>query len=310
MALFAAACFVATQIDYQDISDRITSSQFEPSAEVADLSGNLELTDKGKRILYASSPVVAEGKEFNTNCAGGGDEHVNVLGCYYAKKIFVFAVKNDQVAGIKEVTLAHELLHAVWARLGEREHTKLGALLRQVYEKNAYLNDKMQYYAPSEFENELHSIVGTEVRDLPEELELHYAKYFKNRAAIVTTFEGYNEVFNQLMAQSEELSAKMAVLEKDITALKTDYEGRRDTLNAEITDFNRRADNHAFASNSDFYSERAILERDINDLNGLYEEINQKISEYNNLVEQYNAISVHLTELANSISSATPPVEF
>ncbi|MDR2336818.1 MAG: hypothetical protein LBE03_01805 [Candidatus Nomurabacteria bacterium] len=310
ITMFLVASFVATQIDYQDLSDRIASSRFEPSAEIVTLGNQLDLTEKGQRVLYASSPVIAGRETFNDNCTNGGDEHVNVLGCYHDKKIFVFAIDNEQVAGIKEVTLAHELLHAVWSRLGQSERAKLGELLNHVYSMNEKLADKIQYYDVSERDNELHSIIGTEVRDLPDELERHYAKYFKNRASIVATYDGYSEVFDALKRESEELSEQMRVLEQAVFDLKTEYEERWDTLSAEITDFNQRANTGAFVSESAFRSERAVLEQKTNELNNLYTTINQKIDEYNGLVEKYNAVSVHLTELANSISSTAPPVEF
>jgi hypothetical protein len=307
LALVVALGLLAARVDYQFLADKIASANFQPSQEVADLADKIHLTEKGRVILLASQPAVADRDLFNANCVKNTDENVNVLGCYHDRKIFVFAINHEQLSGIKEVTLAHELLHAIWSRLSDSEKTRLGAELRAVYAENAQLADKMQHYAASELENELHSVIGTEIKNLPETLEQHYAKYFQNRPAIAAIYAGYSAVFEELKAESDQLSAQMTALEQAIADLKTEYDERWDTLNAEIANFNQRANSGAFTSEAAFQKERAVLEKATADLSSLYTSINQKINDYNTLVEKYNTISVHLSELANSISSTAPP---
>src|SRR5690606_32509048 len=99
-------------------------------------------------------------------------------------------VANAQLDGIKEVTAAHELLHAAWDRLSKSEQTRLGALLEEAYTKigTDELEERMAYYErtqPGERANELHSIIGTEMADVGEELETYYKKYFIDRQQIV-----------------------------------------------------------------------------------------------------------------------------
>lgn len=101
-------------------------------------------------------------------------------------------------------TLGHEFLHAVFARLPESEQRNLGFKLEEFYQANkTYLDrytnltaDGYYYirhpdYDIYDFEEiwvpnrhtEMYAIFGTEVFDVPSDLEEHYSQYFQDRKA-------------------------------------------------------------------------------------------------------------------------------
>ncbi len=47
-----------------------------------------------------------------------------ILGCYNpsSRDIYIYNVTNSELDGVKEVTAAHEMLHAAWERLSESEN--------------------------------------------------------------------------------------------------------------------------------------------------------------------------------------------
>ena len=62
---------------------------------------------------------------------------------------------------------------------------------------------------PSVIPNELHSILGTEVRVLNPELEEYYARYFKDRLKIVELSEAYEQTFVALEKQVEQYQKQL-----------------------------------------------------------------------------------------------------
>lgn len=302
----AAVALVISFVDFRFIGDYLSGLGFKPSAEVTELENKLDLTDRGRVILRATYPNVEERESFNDNCKNV-DLTVNVLGCYYDGKIFVFDVNNAELAGIKEVTLAHEVLHAIYERLSFREQDEVNKSLQQVYDGNENLQKRMENYSEDVRLNELHSVVGTEVLEIPQKLEEYYARYFQRRDKILGMFEDYDSKFTELKMHSDELATELEKMAAEINQQKTDYLDAADELNTWITDFNNRAEDGYFASEADFYAEREILTAEINRVSALYDEVNQVIDNYNTLVNEYNEISVHYDELANSIDSNFAP---
>ena len=112
---------------------------YEPSAEMVAIRDSLSLTGEGEFLFKASAPKLSEREEFNTNCREILDEEMSVLGCYTDGDIYVYNIQSSELKGIREVTTAHELLHAVWKRMADGEKQELNRALHDVLAKNRIL---------------------------------------------------------------------------------------------------------------------------------------------------------------------------
>lgn len=287
--------------------DQVTVWSFQPSSEVKAIEERADFTSKGEFYFYASQPEVASGDRFNQGCPRY-EVGSPILGCYTTGKIYIFDVTNEKLAGIEEVTAAHEMLHAVWERMSDSEKREIGALLRAAYYHRADedLITRMEYYErtePGQFENELHAILGTEVPNLGDALEEYYAQFFENRQTILALHDGYSSVFESLSERSEELYDDLIALEQAITTKTALYNSDVAQLSSDIDDFNSRASRGAFASTSQFNQERAALMARSDQLEADRTAINNDIDRYNSKYEEYQEVASQIEALNDSIDS-------
>jgi Skp family chaperone for outer membrane proteins len=308
LAIIAATLAIYFFVDFTEISDRIKSIGYTPSPEITALESDLALTGKAKIILAASHPTIEDRDQFNTNCASHNIE-ISILGCYTGEKIYLYNITNPELAGIKQTTLAHELLHAIYSRLPTQERDRLTPFLTEIYHQHLdTLESRLNNYAESNRIDELHSIIGTELADLPPTLESHYAKYFTSRTNLLTYFNAYDTKFQSIQAEADTLLPQIESLKSAIESKTTDYYDGVDELNREIADFKRRADSDYFTSEAAFRAERATLQQESDRLTTLYESINALVIECNTLVDKYNANVTIAQSLTTSINSnAAPP---
>jgi hypothetical protein len=289
------------------LQDQLAAWGFKPSAQVASLEKDIDLTNTGTFYFNASAPQIDNATDFNAHCP---QQEINnpILGCYSNQHIYVYDVTEADLNGIQQVTAAHEMLHAIWARMSASDHDRIGALLQAQYDTMADkdLQNRMSYYQrnePGEFINELHSIIGTEVGSLSPELESYYGKYFKDRQKIVTYHAAYSKVFTDLANQADTLSGELTTLGADIDKERADYEAKVQSLSSDIDSFNKRAANGSFSSQSQFYSERNDLVDRTNQLDAERTELNQKIDTYNQKYETYQDVASRIQQLNGSIDS-------
>ena len=295
-------------VNRQFVLDQFTVWGYEPTASVQSLDNRVGFTDKGLFTFYATRPVVADSSEFNGKCPRQ-EAGSPILGCYTSDdRIYVFNISNQQLDGMKEVTAAHEMLHAVWMRKSADEQARLGALLTAAYEKKASpeLRERMAYYQrnePDAITNELHSILGTEVADLGPELESYYAEYFKDRNAVLKLHDQYNAVYKGLYTRADQLYASMEALSKSIENRSKAYDTSVAQLSGEIGSFNNRANNGNFTSLAQFNSERAVLVQRSAQLEAERTAINNDIASYTAMYDEYQALASQIEVLNNSVDS-------
>jgi hypothetical protein len=195
----------------QYVVDQVSVWQYHPNNAVTQLAVRSGMSDTGKFYFFASQPAIEEADTFNKDC-GRKEESTAILGCYDGKNIYIYNVTNTQLDGIKETTAAHEMLHAAYARMSVGEKQTVDALLEAEY--NKLKNDKefaerMAFYArtePGERDNELHSVIGTEVASISPALEAHYKEYFSDRRKVLALHDNYASVFAGLQAKGDALS--------------------------------------------------------------------------------------------------------
>jgi len=202
------------------------------------------------------------------------------------------------------------MLHAAWDRMSDDEHDRVSAMLQAEELKLAGDTDfvaRMELYdrtEPGEHFNELHSIIGTEVADLAPELEQYYAQYFSDRAALVALHKQSNVVFEQIEAQSAQLVAELDALNASISSDGIIYNSGYDKLNADIEDFNRRADAGEFESQEQFDQERAALLARQADLDALLVSIKAREAEWDAKHAELEALNAQAAALNTAINIA------
>ncbi len=281
-------------LNRQEIYDWWRLRDYSPPPEIAQLATDTTMQDKARRLFYVYRPELNDRLQFNQNCTHF--EETIVLGCYVSNLgIYLFDVDDPRLHGVQQVTAAHELLHAAYDRLGAEEKARVDKLTADTF---ASLNNQriirtIENYKsrdPSVVPNELHSILATEVRELPEELEEYYKKYFSNRLKIVEYSEKYESILT-------ERKTKAVTLEAQITGLKNDIELTEAELNQQR---NRLQQDRANVTNQQ--QARAYNQR-VEAYNASIKELNSMIDRHNKLIEEYKRNAFEAQELYEAIDS-------
>lgn len=312
LLLALLALFIALNRQY--VLDQVTVWQYKPSAVVSALAERATISDKGLFYFYASQPVVEGSQKFNSQC-DRKEPTSAILGCYSADRIYIYDVNDPRLDGIREVTAAHEMLHAAFERLSEKEKQTLGVLLEAEYAKldSAELRDRMDYYAraqPGDRANELHSIIGTEIASIGPELEAHYRQYFSNRQKVVQLHAAYQKVFDDLSAQADALGAEVTRLREEISASITAHNAAAVRLEQDISALRARertVDRTSATQVNAYNADRQALINRADELNRQKAEIDAKTAVFNEKVKQYNDLVVRSNELKQKIDSALAP---
>lgn len=304
---------MALWINRQYVIDQITVWVFKPTAEVSSFVGRAGLNQTGAFYLYASQAEVDDRSAFNNACGNLLNEKTVVLGCYtgLGRRIYIYRVTDAQLDGVEDVTAAHEMLHAAYDRLSDSDRTKVDALL--VAQEKTITDQRIldlikdyQQSEPTQVVNELHSIFGTEVRNLSPELEAYYSRYFSNRLATVSLKEKYEAVFTNLAAKQKQLIDSMNSIAADVANRQAAYTAALATLNADVAAFNAWA-RSGQATQTEFNTRRAALEARVAALDAERTAINAEIDTYNALKAQLDSLNIQAETLNQHIDSKLSP---
>ncbi len=294
----------AIWLNRQWLVDWWQGKQYAPSAEMAEIRGKLGLTERGTFLFNAVRPVLNEAAEFNASCHQEPSETA-VLGCYTDGQVRVYNITASELAGIREVTTAHEILHAAWARLKNSEREELAPALDTVLARNAEaLKKELATYDATAQAEEVYVRAGTEIAELPAALEQHFADFFVERGKIVEYYNGYIAVFSEKEARAEALAAELPELRERIDTTIADYEARAEELQTKVQEFNSCAAREGcFQSQAEFMTQRTALLEEQQNLRTENSEINGLISSYNTKIEEYNQIVDDSRKLKQEINS-------
>jgi hypothetical protein len=308
LALGLVAAGVFGYLGFQRLVDQYTVWTFTPAPGVASIIESSRLTSEGRFLFLASRPVIETSATFASSCASNR-EGSGILGCYLPRdrSIHLFDVTDPRLGGLSDVVAAHEMLHAAWDRMSAAERQQLTPLLEAEAAKlagDAEFQTRMAYYAknePGERDNELHSIIGTEVASIGPALEAHYARWLGNREAIVALQARTIAVFTDLQKRSSDLSAAMAVLQTTIDDEYTAYTGGYARLNADIRLFNARTD---FTSTHQIDQAKRELDARRAALDARYSDILARTTQYNADVAALNALGSQTAVLNRALNHA------
>ncbi len=271
---------------------------YTPPAAVVQLTTDTTMTPATQHLFYVNHPLV-EGRDlFNQSCPNNGGEQTIVLGCYHdhERGIFVFDVTDSRLSGVEQVTTAHEALHALYERLSTKDKNYVNGLLQDFYQnglQDQRIKDTVAAYQksePNDVVNEMHSIFGTEVRDLPASLEDYYKRYFTDRKQIVAYSEKYESAFTSINDQAEQIKNRLSSLKASIDQLKGQLSQEAAALARDRASISSQAQADAFNVRVRAYNNQVA-------------QLDQQIAEYNSLLDQYKQLAVQQKQLFQAIDS-------
>jgi hypothetical protein len=310
--LLALLCFpVWVYLNAQALTDWAQLRGYTPPIAVKTLADQDTMTTYARHVFYVNHPDLENNAaQFRTDCSES--EQTIVLGCYRPNQrgIFVYNVQDKRLAGVQQVTAAHEMLHAAYDRLSSKDKKNIDSQLMDYYNhdlKDQRIIDTINAYKqtePNDLVNEMHSIFGTEIADLPTPLQTYYAKYFANRQAITTYASAYENEFTTREQQVKADDAKLAELKVQIQTQEDSLQSQSAKIDS---DRSRLDSERASGDISSYNAGVAPFNREVQAYNSGVQRLHRDISTYNQLVVERNAIAQELTSLASAIDTRLTP---
>lgn len=289
------------------IYDAVQLRGYTPPAAVVDLAAKDTMSNYARRLFYVNHPqLVGDSATFRADCTLA--EQTIVLGCYHPNQrgVFVYNVQDPRLAGIIEVTSAHEMLHAAYDRLSSSDKKNIDKMLQDYYKNNLKdqrILDTIEDYKktePNDVVNEMHSIFATEIANLPTPLDNYYKRYFVNRAAVVGFSQNYENEFTSRSSKADQYIKQLDALKAKISAEESALRVQSDNINAEQARLDLlKASNQIEQYNAGVASYNASIDAYNAGIAGYKHDINN----YNSLLEQYNAVAGELKQLYGAIDT-------
>lgn len=297
----------------QSIHDWIKLRGYQAPASVAQLATDDTMTPYARRVFYVNAPQIDDKTTFAPECPSGTEQTV-VLGCYKSDQagITLLQVTDPRLQGVEQVTAAHETLHALYDRLSGAKRKQVDAWLTDYVSHQLHdqtILDQINSYKksePGQVVNEMHSIVGTEVADLPPVLESYYKQYFTDRAAIVHYYDAYQAEFTSRQDEVKQDDAELSALKSQIDGLEQDLQDEAGSLGSQHDQLdNLRRSGQIAAYNAGVPSYNAA----VNGYNAQVAQLKDLIDRYNQLVSSRNAVALETQQLTSEITSQVQPIK-
>lgn len=168
------------------IGDWLHSLWYQPPAIVEQIARDSGRSPAGKRLWYRYQPQLVPLQKLGQTCPFEDA----VLGCITNDGIFLAEFNSAAEYQRTLVTAAHEMLHVAYERLGHSQRARIGQWLEQAIPGlprriQQQIND---YQDPDIRLSEAHSIIGSQVANLPPRLEQYYEQYFTDRQKTVDAY--------------------------------------------------------------------------------------------------------------------------
>ncbi len=280
-----------------------------PAVEISRLADQTTMNSFGRHLFYINRPMTVSNVDgFRKACPENQD--TIVLGCYHSGEngIAVYQVADNALNGVEQVTAAHEMLHAAYERLSSGDRNLLNSQLQDYYLHGLTDNDVKaeislyQKTEPTAVSDEMHSLFGTEVSNLPGPLESHYRLYFNNRAQVVAYDKQYH---NQFTARQTTIASD----DKQLANLKTIIDAEEASLKDLLAQISaeRSRINVYLSSNqvSEYNAAVPAFNAKINSYNAGITKLQADTDIYNQLVVARNQIARQLATLDKALDTRT-----
>jgi hypothetical protein len=301
-------------LNRQTLLDWVKLRGYHPSSAVVSLASRDTFTSYARKVWYVNHPALDAKSNFRTACPNNGGEQTIVLGCYHSNQagIYLLTVTDSRLQGVMEVTAAHEMLHAAYDRLSSADRQHVNALLVDYYQRQLTDQrvkttiDAYRQSEPHDVVNEMHSIFGTEIANLPPELEHYYARYFTNRQHVVTLSTQYQAEFTSRQRLVAQADSQLASLKTNIEKQEADLKTRQADISrqqSQLLDLRNSGNVSAYNAGVPAYNAA------IDSYNGEVASVKNLITQYNQLVATRNEVALEQDELINALNSNTTPIK-
>lgn len=295
-------------VNRQNILDYFKLRNYTAPSSVAMLASQTTMSGYGRKIFYVNAPSIETKTVFKTNCPNNGGEQSIVLGCYHGNQngIYLLKVTDPRLNGVEEVTAAHEMLHGAYDRLSAAEKNKINAMIQSYYDtglKDKRIKDTVDAYRktePNDVVNEMHSIFGTEVANLPADLENYYAQYFTNRKAVVGFANKYQSEFSSRKLAVEKYDAQLSSLKVGIMAQEASIKDRQTAIATSQADLQQK---RSSGNTGQYNAGVPGYNAQVAQYNASVATLKSSIEQYNTIVSARNAIAVEESQLANALNT-------
>ncbi len=288
----------------QNISDWFRLRKYTPDATISSLVSNSGFNDQGRKLFYINYPTLKDRKNFRSYCTNS--EESIVLGCYIStQNIYLLDVTDERLDGVEEVTAAHEMLHAAYARLSPKDKTNLNKLL---LEQEKLVTDKrvletIEAYRKSDAQsvvNEMHSIFGSELKNLTSELEEYYKKYFSDRSKVTAHASSYAEEFTKREALVQSYDVRLADLKTKIDSSEADLKRQADSLESQRSSLESKRNSNSAA---EFNQLAAQYNLQVRQYNAALSAVKKLVNDYNQIVTERNNVALEEQTLLDAIDT-------
>ena len=280
---------------------------YQPPADVKQLADQDTMTSYTKHLFYLNRPqLLASVTSFRKFCPE--NKETIVLGCYHPGQngIYIYQVKDPELYGVSQVTAAHEVLHAVYARLSSSDRKHLDTLLNDYYKNGLHdpqVKAEVKLYQttePNDVMDEMSCTFGTEIADLPPSLEAYYNRYFSNRSAIVRYEQQYEATFTARQAKIKQYDQQLSSMKQQIDSSEASLQAMQTQLG---TAQDRLKQQLAAGQNDAYNAAIPAYNSQVNSYNAGVTDLKKRIAEYNQLVDERNAVASELTTLDKALDT-------
>jgi hypothetical protein len=298
-------------VNRQSLIDWWRLRGYVPPAAVVQLANEDTMNSYTRHLFYLNRPELLPSVDsFREHCPE--NENTIVLGCYHPDQegIFIYNVSDPTLAGVQQVTAAHEVLHAVYARLSNSARATLDGELTNYYQHgltNPLVKAEVKLYQqtePGSVMDEMSCTFGTEIANLPAPLEAYYSHYFNHRATIVAYEQQYQAAFSSRQATILQDDSQLNTLKNKITNMEAQLKSTLSTMSAQLANLNSLRSNGSLAAyNQGVPSYNSAIDA----YNANVQTVEQLVSQYNQLVAARNQVASQLTTLTSALDTRITP---
>ncbi len=290
------------------IGDWFRLRGYTPSLAAMQLAHDDTFTSAAQHLYDINRAAVVPKTGFTAQCVNNGGEKTIVLGCYHSNQagIYVLQITDDpRLNGVEQVTAAHEMLHAAYDRLSAEERTQVDGWLENYYKNDltdARIKQTLESYEtsePGQVVNEMHSIFGTEVANLPPQLENYYKRYFIDRGKVTAFAASYQAEFTNRQNQVTSIDRQLSDLKAEIDNSEADLKAAERSLGSQATVLNSYRESGQIAT---YNAGVPAYNANAASYNRLVTATKTMINQYNQLVTQRNAVAVEQQQLVQELS--------
>lgn len=297
----------------QNVFDWYQLRNYQAPTEIANLAVQDTMTPQARKIFYVNHASIEDKSTFSKHCPNNGGEQTIVLGCYHSNQagISLMSVTDSRLDGVEQVTAAHEMLHSAYDRLSSADKNKVNAMLLDYYNHDlhdARIRSTMDAYKksePNDVVNEMHSVFGTEITNLPPGLEHYYTRYFTDRSQVAAFAAQYQAAFTSRQATLTQDDSQLASLKSRIDTTEADLKSRQAAINAQQATLLSERNSGALEA---YNAGVPAYNQQIDAYNSEVKSVQSLVGQYNQLVADRNAVAFEEDQLVNDLSNSSAPI--